>query len=73
VLVRVATAIKPIRMIQLDAARYLSISPRQFQRLVEKKLVRYVTDPGGQRFYPTTELDRYLDEQMKTQWTGSAA
>ncbi len=58
----------PIRMNLSDAARHIGVSPRKLQRLVAKKLIRFVTDPGGVRMYPTVELQKYLDSQIAEQW-----
>jgi predicted site-specific integrase-resolvase len=63
-----STTIEPIRMNKQNASRFLDVSPRQFQRLVAAGKIRYVTDPGGQRMYPTEELKKYVADQMSVQW-----
>jgi hypothetical protein len=60
--------IEPIRMNRIAAAAFLGVSPRKLQRLVADKKIRYVTDPGGVRMYPTAELRKFLDDQIREQW-----
>lgn len=68
-----ATAIEPIRMNLRDAARFLGVSERKLQRLVAGRHVRYVTDPGGVRMYPTSELRKYQQKLEAEQWGEQAA
>jgi excisionase family DNA binding protein len=63
-----STVVLPIRMNLRDAAKHLGVSDRKFQRLVRAGDIRYVTDPGGVRMYPTSELRGFLDRQIQEQW-----
>lgn len=62
------TAIEPLRMNLRDAAKFLGVSPRKFQRIVSAGMVRYVTDPGGVRMYPTAQLRKYQEKLESEQW-----
>lgn len=60
-----ATQLKPARMNLRAAARYLGVGTRKLQMLVSSGRVKYVTDPGGIRMYPTVWLDEFVEAQMR--------